>query len=250
MTITILNNCTVEGNVVKLPEGQLDRKDYEAVAKALQGIGGKWKGGKVMGFVFPSDPTERLAQIQGGEKINLKKEFQFFATPAAIADILVELANIQAGDTILEPSAGQGAIIEAVRRRDKSVNITGIELMRDNYLILNEKFPHERKVNCMIEEDFLKRAHMMENEYSKVIANPPFAKNQDIDHVRAMYACLRDGGTLVSIMSNHWKTCDNKKETDFREWITSMNAEIHNLPYGTFKESGTNVAACIVVINK
>ncbi len=59
----ILQKCTVDGNIVRLPEGQLDRKLYQEVAKALELIGGKWKGGKVMGFVFPTDPTELLEQI-------------------------------------------------------------------------------------------------------------------------------------------------------------------------------------------
>ena len=72
----VLQDCTVEGNVVKLPNIQLDRKDYQEVAKALELIGGKWKGGKIMGFVFVTDPTELLDQIANGEKRNLKKEFQ------------------------------------------------------------------------------------------------------------------------------------------------------------------------------
>ena len=40
----VLQDCTIEGNVVKLPNIQLDRKDYQEVAKALELIGGKWKG--------------------------------------------------------------------------------------------------------------------------------------------------------------------------------------------------------------
>ena len=39
----VLQNCTVEGTVVKLPNVQLDRKLYQEVAKALELIGGKWK---------------------------------------------------------------------------------------------------------------------------------------------------------------------------------------------------------------
>ena len=45
----VLQKCTVEGNVVKLPNKQLDRKLYQEVAKALELIGGKWKGGIVTG---------------------------------------------------------------------------------------------------------------------------------------------------------------------------------------------------------
>jgi len=44
--LKILQQCTVANNVVKLPEGQLDRKLYQEVAKALELIGGKWKGEK------------------------------------------------------------------------------------------------------------------------------------------------------------------------------------------------------------
>ena len=73
----VLQNCTVEGTLVKLPNVQLDRKLYQEVAKSLELIGGKWKGGKVFGFVFATDPTDLLNQISNGEKRNLKKEFQF-----------------------------------------------------------------------------------------------------------------------------------------------------------------------------
>lgn len=49
-TQEVLQQCTVEGNVVKLPAQQLDRKLYQDVAKALQLIGGKWTGGKTQGL--------------------------------------------------------------------------------------------------------------------------------------------------------------------------------------------------------
>ena len=53
MTIAqeIISNATITGNILRLPAGQLDLKVYQDVAKALDLIGGKWKGGKVMGFV-------------------------------------------------------------------------------------------------------------------------------------------------------------------------------------------------------
>ena len=46
----VLQKCTIEGNIVKLPNVQLDRNEYLEVKKALELIGGKWKGGKVFGF--------------------------------------------------------------------------------------------------------------------------------------------------------------------------------------------------------
>ena len=77
----VLQNCTVDGNVVKLPNVKLDRKLYLEVSKSLELIGGKWKGGKIFGFIFPSDPTELLQQIASGEKRNLKKNFSFSEHP-------------------------------------------------------------------------------------------------------------------------------------------------------------------------
>ncbi|HZK96540.1 MAG TPA: hypothetical protein VFC67_20230, partial [Prolixibacteraceae bacterium] len=125
----ILQSCTVEGLIVKLPDEQFDRKIYQEVAKALELIGGKWKGGKIAGFVFNEDPTDLLAQIAGGESRNLKKEYQFYATPPAIADWLVELAGIKPDHKILEPSAGQGAIINAINRILPTQRVYWYELM-------------------------------------------------------------------------------------------------------------------------
>lgn len=98
----VLQACTIEGLVVKLPNVQLDRKLYQEVAKSLELIGGKWKGGKVQGFVFTLDPTNLLDTIANGEKRNLKKEFQFFATPKSLAMELVEIAELTNHDTTTE----------------------------------------------------------------------------------------------------------------------------------------------------
>ena len=238
----VLQDCTVEGNVVKLPNIQLDRKDYQEVAKALELIGGKWKGGKIMGFVFVTDPTELLAQIANGEKRNLKKEFQFFATPEKLADELVYLADLKQHDTILEPSAGQGAIIKAI---NKVVDVVPdcFELMDVNTLILKKS---GLSFN-LIGEDFLKNEG---KTYSKIIANPPFTKNQDIDHLKEMYNCLSRGGKLVCITSESWVNGSQKKQVDFKNWLEKEKAEIIDIEKGSFKESGTAVGGKIIVLEK
>lgn len=240
----VLQRCIIEDKVVKLPDIQLDGKLYLEVKKALELIGGKWKGGKVYGFIFQSDPTDLLSQIASGENRNLKKEFQFFVTPSHLADQLVELAEVNDTQMILEPSAGQGAIIEAIERRLGSGkgNIVAIELMDVNCAILNQKGYHVEQ------EDFLSTPN--QPIYDRIIANPPFSKNRDIDHIRRMYECLKDGGRIVSVASNHWKDSTNKKEVEFRNWLNEIGAEIKNIPSGTFKESGTNISACIIIINK
>lgn len=238
----ILQQCTVEGLIVKLPTEQLDRNLYLEVAKALNMIGGKWKGGKTQGFVFQTDPTDLLNQIASGESRNLKKEFQFFGTPADLADELVELADLKTDSVILEPSAGQGAIIEAVLRINPKANIFAVELMEINSAILTQKrFTHEKA-------DFL--SIPLRQVFDRIIANPPFSKNQDIDHVNRMFECLKRGGRLVSIMSEHWRFAEDKKSQKFRDWIDEVEAEIIEIDRGRFKDSGTMVGGVIVIIDK
>jgi len=238
----VLQNCTVEGMVVKLPPGQLDRNLYIEVAKALNLINGKWKGGKVMGFVFQEDPTELLEQISNGEKKNLKKEYQFFATPDDLADKLVEMASLEECHYTLEPSAGQGSIVKAIGRKFPNMSVDCFELMEVNQTIL-------RKIKNVFfcEDDFLATKN---GGYNRIIANPPFSKNQDIDHIRKMYSCLEVGGRLVSISSKHWQLSNNKKETAFREWLKEINAKIEEIPAGSFKSSGTAVGGLIITIDK
>jgi type I restriction-modification system DNA methylase subunit len=237
----VLKECTINGLVVHLPNHQLERKLYQEVAKSLELIGGKWKGGKVMGFVFDMDPTDLLKSIQNGDKRNLKKEFQFFATPAEIADWLVELADIQPDDTILEPSAGQGAIYEAIKRKHSEAKVTCVEIMEQNSLILSKK-----KITHYF-QDFLTSECTF--NFDKIIANPPFSKNQDIYHIYKMVECCKSGGRIVSVSSTHWELSQNKKETEFREFLKGMKADIHYIAPGQFKESGTMVGACVIVLN-
>lgn len=241
-TEDVLQQCRVEENVVKLPDIQLDRKVYLQVKKALELIGGKWKGGKVAGFVFANNPSDLLSQVAGGEKRNLKKEFQFFATPENLANKLVAMAQINANDSILEPSAGQGAIVKAIN------NVCHIspdcyELMDVNTAILNKSGLNFN----LLGSDFFKHGS---KTYSKIIANPPFTKNQDIDHLKEMFEVLKPGGRLVCITSESWTYGSQKKQVAFRNWLDELDAYIIDIEKGAFKESGTMVGGKIVIVNK
>lgn len=245
----VLQQCTVHGNVVKLPEGQLDRKLYADVKKALELIGGKWKGGKTYGFVFQADPTELLEQIASGEKRNLKKEYQFFATPPELAAHMVEIAELGETDgkgygDILEPSAGQGAIVKAIHEAtDGAVIVYCYELMDINRSIL-EKIPAVK----LIGDDFMKAASVV--QYDRIIANPPFTKNQDIDHIRLMYNLLKPGGVMVTLASPSWTFGSQKKHVKFKQWLVDVDAYLEDIPEDTFKESGTSIRTVLIKIKK
>ena len=238
-----LKNVSIEDNIVKLPEGQLSRDDYLKVKKSLEGIGGKWKGGKISGFVFKTNPSDLLEKFTSGEVINLKKEFQFFATPEKIADRMVSYAELTEQDDILEPSAGQGAIIKAINKVCDTIP-DYFELMEQNRIILGES-----NARCQI-VGFNFLGNIAGKLYSKIIANPPFTKNQDINHIYQMYASLAPGGRLVTLASTHWQISQNKKETTFRNWLIEKKAGIIRIEPGEFKESGTTVSCNIIIIDK
>ena len=97
------------------------------------------------------------------------------------------------------------------------------------------------------EPDFLKAPLA---KFNYIIANPPFSKNQDIDHIRKMYNHLEPEGRMISIASAHWKLSQNKKETEFREWLEEKGADIEPIKPGSFKDSGTMIGGFIITIDK
>lgn len=237
-----LSKCTVGDNCVFLPpisDGVLP--DYADIRKALINAGGKYNRNR---FEFPSDPMPYLLRITGGEKVNIKKEFQFFPTPAALAQRMVEMADIEDGHLILEPSAGQGAIIKAILDEHPNVMVHAYELMDINRDVLS-KIPE-----CILLGDDFLAANDDAPCFDRILANPPFAKNQDIDHIREMYHRLKPKGRLVTISSPHWKTASGKKETQFREWLDTLGAYIEEIDKGVFKESGTMISTVLITIYK
>lgn len=236
-----INSCTVKGNIVSLPPQSQPLNDYGKLKKALTNAGGIYKRNT---FIFASDAQPFIDRLTGGEKVNIKKEFQSFNTPSNMADWLVELACMDGVKIVCEPSAGQGAIIHAILRAYPHCLIDCFELMPKNVTVLRGL-----KNTTVLDYNFITTSHKI-GLYDRIIANPPFSKNQDIEHIRKMYGLLRENGRLVSVASKHWQTSKNKKETDFRNWLDEKSAAIHEIEAGGFKESGTMVSTCVIVIDK
>ncbi len=223
------------GSRLLLPTG-VHFSNYNEVKAILIKAGGKYAKNA---FTFKdADAQEIKDRLLSGEKINDKKKFQFFATPKAVADRLFNKLGYEKGMMVLEPSAGQGGLLEDIDPND----VQCVELWESNFQILKTK-GYE-----VIGEDFTKME--IEDVYDRVIANPPFTKNQDVDHTLLMYKALKDGGRLVTLTSTHWVNSSTKKCVEFREWLDSVGAEVEEVEAGAFKESGTNIKTSIITINK
>lgn len=259
-----LSKCRIEGNTLYLPdikEGPLP--NYPEVRKTLLNAGAKYKRNA---FIFPGDARPYIDKLMNGTTVNLKKEMQFFETPDALANYLVELAEIEDGMLVLEPSAGHGNIIAAIYRafprimknqNDKPcICVDYCELSDLNQSVLSKKIndngPAWSSRTSFMASDFLK-LHANER-YERIIANPPFAKNQDIDHIYEMYKACAPGGRIVAIASTHWQRGTNKKETEFRQWLGHLhlggNHHLIPLDRDSFKQSGANVESVIIIIDK
>ncbi|MDA3809653.1 MAG: methyltransferase [Spirochaetaceae bacterium] len=232
----VLSNSRIEGNKLYLPEGQLDRKLYVSVNKVLVSIKGTWNR-SAKAHIFPTDPAEIVDQILlTSEYVDEKKEYQFFETPIPLAERIVEMAEIKKNDVVLEPSAGRGNI---AGRIGMSNICHCVELNKENAQFL-QSIGFD-----VFNEDFM--AFEPDTEYDVIIANPPFSKQQDIDHVNKMIDIAKR--RVVSIMSASVLWRDNKKAGSFRERIKDLGGSFEELPEGEFKESGTNVRTCILVVD-
>ena len=235
----VLGNSRIDGQELFLPEGQLDRKLYVAVNKVLVAIGGKWNR-KAKAHVFSEPPQDIVEQILlSGEYTDAKKEFQFFQTPDELARRLVDIACIREGETVLEPSAGRGAIARIVNEELSCDCICDcVELNEDNRKYLTENGFY------LVGDDFLECT----KRYDVIVGNPPFTKQQDIDHVLHMIEL--SNRCVVSVMSSSVLFRDNNKTKEFREVVEDLGGTFEMLPEKSFASSGTNVNSCVVHIER
>lgn len=239
--MAILSRVTIEGNKIFLTCGQLDRKEYLAVNQVLENIGGKWNK-KEKAHVYPEDPTEKFENVLLTGEIKPPENYGFFPTPENIVKKIIELADIQPDHAVLEPSAGQAAILSKV---PPCARLDCVELLDDNIAFLRAKGYNP------IQADFLTVTNLL-TKYDRIVANPPFSykghPQADIDHIQHMLTFLKPGGRIVSVMSSGITFRQNKKSVDMREFIEA-HGQIIPLPEQSFKQSGTNVNTIIIVIN-
>lgn len=227
------------GNVFKIPEGQLERKLYERVAESIKLAGGKWSTTK-QGFVFKDGPEKFTALLATGQAID-RKQYDFFWTPVALAQKVVEESNLQPGMLVLEPSAGDGRIADAAAAVVGVSNVMCYELLPENVAKLRAKG------YTVIEGDFL--CVEPDTVFDRVLMNPPFGNQADMRHVEHAAKFLKPDGQLVSIMGTAYQSRDTAVADSFRNLLETAGDFIQDIEPGAFKESGTNVATVMISLD-
>lgn len=172
-----------------------------------------------------------------------KKQFQFYQSPPAVVERLVQLAELESGLVCLEPSAGPGAIATELLRI--CGNVVCYEINHEASMVLKDRLAGrgDWAVNTF---DFLQASPTP--EFDRVVMNPPFTRGQDMDHVRHAAAFVKPGGLLVSVMSPGRMSSQDKRAVAFREWLDQHEYGTEQLPDNSFRTSGTNVNTIILVI--
>lgn len=167
----------------------------------------------------------------------------FFPTPTETATEIVDLADIQQGMKVLEPSAGNGLLADAAKEAGGQVD--AVEMADKLREILKEKGHN------LIGDDFLGVTDGVDS-YDRIVMNPPFSNDQDIQHVAHAFTKLKPGGRLVAIVSSMAGDRQNKRNQAFKQWLEDLGAETQALPENAFKSSlnPTSVRTKAIIIDK
>jgi len=190
----------------------------------------------------PSAKAQEFAALKAAAEkgVEVVSAPQLFVTPKELAQRVIEAAEIQPGHRILEPSAGTGALLSAIPGDTCRV---AVEI---NQALAGARRLHQlADVRCC---DFLQCNGDL-GKFDRVVMNPPFADQADIDHVTHALHFLKPGGKLVAIMSAGVSFRQDRKATQFRETIERLGGTIEDLPDDSFKQSGTSVRTVLVEVS-
>lgn len=242
----VLKTAWCEGLKLYLPPAQMERKLYERTNEVLTRIGGKWKGGKTRAHVFEDDPAPLLAEVLSTGIMPLDNPLDFYRTPAEVVERMVSIAGDMSGSIVLEPSAGDGAIVEQVVSKYPSAIVHAVEVDEKRADKLRQKFSG---VN-VTQADFMAHTPIMPDI---VLMNPPFTLQGDklayITHIQKAYDVMKAGGKLVAIAPASLKFRSDKRTAGLREFVTERG-HIEDLPSGVFGESGTMVSTVLLAMGK
>ncbi|RXS84175.1 SAM-dependent methyltransferase [Streptomyces sp. TM32] len=240
--IDALQQADIDGRRLVLTGPRMHPTMYQRVNEVLEAVGGRWTRNQGA-HVFTVDAADAIAPvIATGQVVTLREkrtDAQYFPTPSTVVTRLVDLADIRSGMTVLEPSAGSGAIATEAAARGAIVDC----FERDpGYAAVLAETGAARDIQVV---DFL--TVPPEPRYDRVVMNPPFTRQADVAHVQHALQFLKPDGLLVSVMS-HAVTYQQGAAATFRSLVEQRGGRVEALPERAFTASGTGVSAILVSI--
>lgn len=187
----------------------------------------------------------------------LAKNLGFFPTPEPLVEKVIEAAELWSLDplSILEPSAGTGSIssraVNPYPKQHYHTNecakhhVTAIELDPERAKSLAQ----DGRYRVVYARDFL-TVTPNGKLFDRVLMNPPFDRDRDIDHVVHAISFLKPGGILVAIMSASTEFAESRKALALRKQVDAWRGRFMDLPEDSFKESGTHVNTVLLTLTR
>lgn len=198
----------------------------------------------------------------------------FVRTPAALADSLVsghrDIGTLPPGARVLEPSAGDGALVRAILSNDPDVHVVAVEPdngRADTLDTITGEHPGRVTVYRGTLEQFAEYAascrapgmhdarHVaMGQPFDAVIMNPPFGDTTRAalwtEHIRVAWDLLTVGGVLVSVVPASYGYRADRVGREFRAWAGSQRCAYEKLDGQPFAESGTSTSAGVLTLTR
>lgn len=237
-----------------------ESQDGDGWKKYLPGSPTEGTGGKAMDYVDDQLSTYDKAKafyFANQKKTSSNKSAEgedYYATPEPLGLKMVEWADPKSGESMMEPSAGHGAI---ARWMPDYTRNTVVEPSRELQPKLQRNVSNANVVGDVFESLDL------HNKFGSIVMNPPFGTGGKtaIEHLAKAFRHLNDGGRIVAIIPNGQATQkrfdswfygdENGKTKAERDGVTNgvLRATI-NLPAVTFERAGTKVGTKIVIIDR
>lgn len=194
------------------------------------------------------DPRAAKFKALSGVKVEAVSAPSLFPTPPELAARVIDEAGIESLHRVLEPSAGTGNLVDEILRRG-ACEVVAIEANPTVGQALRARFTETDPRLSVCVRDFMTVNGEL-GRFDRIVMNPPFERGQDAQHVRHAFEKLNEGGRLVSIMSPGPFFRADSASVAFREWFDEVGGVVEDLPEGSFKASGTNVATRLVIIDR
>lgn len=249
---TLLNHIKIDEKTFEINiETELSRSDYLELKNYIEIIGGQYQK-KQKNFIFKMNPKAFVDSFILTENMPIKNPTAFFPTPKELVLEMFRLSDLidipleeeyQSRYSILEPSVGIGGISDLIMEQFPFVNLDVVEILDTNQEVLRQK---GYDPICM---DFLNYNNNYAKKYDYIMMNPPFQGRTFLKHVEHAFNMLSDKGTLCAILPTSFISSDDLKSKWLLETIAKLG-NIYNNPLNSFREQGTNVDTCTIVIDK
>lgn len=238
--LKVIRSATVDGLTLRL-NGKLDRKLYERVNLALHTVGGIWNRYE-RAHTFPFAAADAIAGLLATGEVITDVDRGYYPTPKPVVEQLLDLAELEVGCEVLEPSAGRGAIVKAAAARGAVVDCIELDTARAEHIRAGG---YAREVTAA---DFF--SVKVQRRYQRVIMNPPFADRQDIRHVQRALRFLQPGGLLVAVMYGSLPFRTDRKAKDFRARVQEARGTITELPDDAFPAVGVSTVVAVIPVRE